>query len=430
MNKLKRLSPVHIIVLGFVSLILIGTFILLLPLSHNDGVIITFIDALFTATSAVCVTGLTVVNTTQSYSAFGKTIIALLIQIGGLGVATVGVGVSLVIGQKIGFNERKLINETYSLNSMKGIVNILRFILYITLVFESIGAILCFTVFIKDYPPIKALGTSLFHSISSFNNAGFDILENPSGLEFYQNNILLNLITVILIVFGGLGFRVIREIFSKRKFKRLSLHAKIVITTTVFLLIAGTITIKFNEDINWIGALFYSGSARTAGFSTYSLGDFSSLSLFTLILLMYIGASPGSTGGGIKTTTIFTALRSSYCIARNRHITAFKRKIPNSVVQKSFMLVFISVLLICIDTFIIMILEPNFSFLQILFEVVSAFATVGLSTGITAQLSILSKILIIITMFVGRLGPLTIISLLAGKQLSNVFYSEESYTIG
>ncbi len=313
---------------------------------------------------------------------------------------------------------------------MKGIVKLVKSILYVTLFFETIGTILSFIVFSKDYPPLKALGISLFHSVAAFNNSGFDILGGLRNLIPYQNNVLLNLTTCGLIIFGGLGFFVIKEIIHKRNFKKFTLHSKVVITMTAALLIIGTLTMKLTEDITWLGAFFFSTSARTAGFSTYPVGDFTNAGLFALIILMFIGASPASTGGGIKTTTFFALIRSTISVATNKHCTAFKRKMPNEIIYRAFILTFLSVVLVCIDSFIISILEPQYTFIQILFEVVSAFGTVGLSTGITPDLSVISKLIIIFTMFIGRLGPLTIATIWIFKPLSSVTYSEESITIG
>lgn len=430
MKLLKHISPARLIVLGFAITITIGALILLLPISAKEGVKISVIDAFFTSTSAVCVTGLIAIDTADTFNAFGQIVVALLIHIGGLGVTSVGVGFILLAGKKVSFRERILVKEGLNFSSVKGIVKLLKSVLLLTLCFEGIGALLSFMVFSKDYPFIKALGISIFHSIATFNNAGFDILGGMRSLIPYQDNILLNLTTCGLIIFGGLGFFVIKEIINKRNFRKFSLHSKIVITMTVMLLAVGTVLIKLTQDITWMGAFFFSTSARTAGFSTYSLESFSNASLFIIIILMFIGASPGSTGGGIKTTTTFTLFKSAYSLAINKHCMAFKRRIPNEIVVKAFVITMLAVVLICFDTFLLCILEPQYSFMQLLFEVVSAFGTVGLSTGITPELSVISKFIIILTMFTGRLGPLTIASIWSFKELSSVSYSEESITIG
>lgn len=430
MNLIKKIKPGRIIVLGFLIVILLGTILLMLPISINEGENVSFIDALFTSTSAVCVTGLIAIDTADTFTVFGRTVVALLIQIGGLGVTSVGVGFIMLLKKKIGIKERTLIKESMNLDSLKGVVKLVKSILFMTLIFESIGVILSYMVFSKDYAPLDALGISLFHSIAAFNNSGFDILGGLQNLIPYQNNVLLNLTTCGLIIFGGIGFLVIKEIIEVRSFKKFTLHTKIVLIMTGILLVVGTILLKLTEDISWLGAFFFSTSARTAGFSTYPLSSFTNAGLFVLIILMFIGASPGSTGGGIKTTTLFTLNKSIYSTSTNKHCTAFKRKIPLAVILKAFNITILALFVICIGTFILSILEPNYTFMQLLFEVTSAFGTVGLSTGITPDLSALSKFIISLIMFIGRLGPMTIATIWSFKKPSDACYSEETVIIG
>lgn len=430
MKIFKKMSPGRFIALGFVFVILLGATILFLPLSHNEGVSITFMNALFTSTSAVCVTGLNVVDTANTYNVFGRVVITLLIQIGGLGVSSVGVSFMLLARRKVDFKDRILIKEALNLNSLKGIVKLIKSILLMTLCFEGVGVILNFIVFSQQFPVDKAIGISVFHAVSSFNNAGFDILGDFKGLVEYQSNVLLNLTTCGLIIIGGLGFVVIKEIVHKHSFKKFSLHSKVVITMTVILLTTGTILLKLTENISWLSAFFFSVSTRTAGFATYNIGDFTNAGLFIIIILMFIGASPGSTGGGIKTTTAFTITKSAYSVSTNKHCCAFKRQLPGEIVLKAFILVFLATTWICLCTLVLCILEPQYSFMQLIFEVVSGFGTVGLSTGITPMLKPASEMVIILTMFIGRVGPLTIASLWSFKQMSNLRYSEESITIG
>ncbi|WP_370831029.1 TrkH family potassium uptake protein [Clostridium sp.] len=430
MKFIKKIKPSRIIVLGFLMVILLGTILLMLPISINEGKNVSFIDALFTSTSAVCVTGLIAIDTADTFTIFGRTVVALLIQIGGLGVTSVGVGFIMLMKRKIGIKERTLIKESMNLDSLKGVVKLVKSILLMTLIFESIGVILSYVVFSKDYAPLDALGISLFHSVAAFNNSGFDILGGLQNLIPYQNNILLNLTTCGLIIFGGIGFLVIKEIIEVKSFKKFTLHTKIVIIMTVILLIVGTILLKLTENISWLGAFFFSTSARTAGFSTYPLSSFTNAGLFVIIILMFIGASPGSTGGGIKTTTLFTLYKSIYSTSTNKHCIAFKRKIPLAVILKAFNITILALFIICIGTFILSILEPNYTFMQLLFEVTSAFGTVGLSTGITPDLSDISKAIISLIMFIGRLGPMTIATIWCCKEPSNAHYSEETVIIG
>ena len=430
MKLLKKISPGRIIVLGFFSVIVIGTILLKLPISIRDGVTVSWVDALFTSTSAVCVTGLIAIDTADTFTVFGRAVVALLIQVGGLGVTSVGVGFILLMGKKVGIKERVLIKESMNLDSMKGLVKLIKSVLLLTLSFEVVGVILSYLVFSQDYKPLDALGISIFHSIAAFNNSGFDILGGLQNLIPYQSNVLLNLTTCGLIIFGGLGFLVIKEIIAVRNFKKFSLHTKVVLTVTPILLIAGTVLLKATEDISWLGAFFFSTSARTAGFSTYPLGEFTNAGLFTLTILMFIGASPGSTGGGIKTTTIFTLIKSIYSTSTNKNCVAYKRKIPSSVVFKAFNLFVLAIMVVCFGTFLLSIVEPNTKFINLLFEVTSAFGTVGLSTGITPDLKDLSKIIITIIMFIGRLGPMTMASIWLVKDQSSACYSEEPVIIG
>ena len=430
MNLIKKIKPGRIIVLGFLIVILLGTILLMLPISINEGENVSFIDALFTSTSAVCVTGLIAIDTADTFTVFGRTVVALLIQIGGLGVTSVGVGFIMLLKKKIGIKERTLIKESMNLDSLKGVVKLVKSILIMTLIFESIGVILSYIVFSKDYAPLDALGISLFHSIAAFNNSGFDILGGLQNLIPYQSNVILNLTTCGLIIFGGIGFLVIKEIIEVRSFKKFTLHTKIVLIMTGILLVVGTILLKLTENISWLGAFFFSTSARTAGFSTYPLSNFTNAGLFVLIILMFIGASPGSTGGGIKTTTLFTLNKSIYSTSTNKHCTAFKRKIQLGVILKAFNVTILALFVICIGTFILSILEPNYTFMQLLFEVTSAFGTVGLSTGITPDLSALSKFIISLIMFIGRLGPMTIATIWSFKKPSDACYSEETVIIG
>lgn len=429
-EHLRKLSPGRIVVLGFAFVILTGSLILWLPISANEGVHVNYIDALFTSTSAVCVTGLIAVDTADTFNVFGRTVVALLIQIGGLGVTCVGVGFILLAGKKIGIHGRVLIRDSMNLTTVKGVVALVESILFMTLLFEGIGAFLSFLVFSRDYPALDVLGISVFHSVAAFNNSGFDILGGLTNLIPYQDNVLLNLTTCGLIIFGGLGFLVIREVWAKRSWKKLSLHSKVVILTSAILLAVGTILLKMTEEITWLGALFQSTSARTAGFSTYPIGNFSNAGLFVLTILMFLGASPGSTGGGIKTTTTFVLVKSMFSAATNRHCSAFKRRIPTEVISQAFIITILALGVVCMQTFLMCLVEPEYDFVKLLFETVSAFGTVGLSTGITPDLNVCAKLILVLTMFIGRLGPLTIATIWSFKPKAGAWYSEETITIG
>lgn len=429
-NFFKKQSPARLITLGFAFVILTGTVLLKLPVSVRDGAGVSWINALFTSTSAVCVTGLIAIDTAEHFTVFGRTIVAMLIQIGGLGVTSVGVGIILAAGKKVGFKERLLVKEAMNVSGFKGMVVLVKYVLLMTLCFETAGATLSYIVFVQKYSPLDALGISVFHSVAAFNNSGFDILGGLQNLIPYQDNVLLNLTTCGLIIFGGLGFLVILDILRNRRFKKLCLHSKVVILTSIVLIVTGTLLLKCTENITWLGALFQSVSARTAGFSSYPIGSFTTAGLFILTILMFIGASPGSTGGGIKTSTLFVLLNIVKSTATNQHCTAFRRRIPDKVVFKAFMITFLSLMVVSISTLVMCVLEPGYSFIQLLFECTSAFGTVGLSTGITPDLSVAGKLVIILTMFIGRLGTLTIITMWSFKQPANAVYTEENITIG
>ena len=426
----KRQPPGRLIALGFALVILLGAGLLMLPVSVRPGVQVRFIDALFTSTSAVCVTGLIAIDTADHFTVFGQAVVALLIQVGGLGVTSVGVGLILAAGRRVGLRGRVLVQEALNVDSAKGMVRLVRSILLLTLCFEAVGVVLSFIVFSQDYPPLKALWISIFHSIAVFNNSGFDILGGLRNLTPYQTDVLLNLTTCGLIIFGGLGFLVILDIGKTRSFRKLSLHSKAVISTTAVLLIAGTLLLKATEDMSWLGAFFHSVSARTAGFSTYPMGELTNAGLFVLVILMFIGASPGSTGGGIKTTTCFVLMQQVRAIFSKRNLGAFRRSISGKTVHKSFVITLLSVLVVCLGTFLLCILEPDCTFIQLLFEEVSAFGTVGLSTGITPGLSVASKMVVILTMYTGRVGAFTLLSMWINRPESGARYTEESITIG
>lgn len=434
---LKKLSPARLIALGFISVILLGSALLMLPWSINEGVEINYIDALYTSTSAVCVTGLIAVDVGTAFTPLGQFFIAALIQIGGLGVTTIGAFIILAMGKKINIRGRNLIREASNLGSGKGIVRFIRSVFLTTITIELIGAALSFIVFVKDYPPHEALGISLFHSIAAFNNAGFDnlglsgdVYSNVSLIP-YQDNLLLNFSTCGLIFFGGIGFLVIRDVIDKRgNWKKLSMHSKVVLSMSLGLIVIGTLLIKLTEDVSWLGAFFYSISVRTAGFSTYNLGAFSNAGLLVLTVLMFIGASPGSTGGGVKTSTIFVLFQGIKSAATNKSEKAFHYSLPQGAFKKAAVITLIALCTIITGTLLMVIMEPKLRMIDALFEVTSAVGTVGFSTGITSNLSIGSKILSIILMYIGRLGPLTIASLWHFNKLERVEYPEGNITVG
>ncbi len=430
-SYIKKQSPGRIIALGFALTILIGSFLLMMPLSIKDGASVGYIDALYTSTSAVCVTGLVTVDIGDTFTSLGQLIIAVLIQIGGLGVAAIGTGVILLLGKKINIKGRNIIRESMNVNSAKGLVSFIQDIFVTTLIIELVGAILSFFVFIKDYPPIKAVGISLFHSVAAFNNSGFDIFGGMKSLTGYADNVLLNIVTAALIFFGGLGFLVIKELLNKKfRWKKLSMHARVIISMSIALIIFGTLLFKLTEEITWLGAFFQSVSARTAGFASYNMSGFTNAGLMVMIVLMFIGASPGSTGGGIKTSTFFVLLQGIKTAATNRSQKAFHYSLPKDAFRKASVVALLALGIIITCTYLMLVMEHGISFMDALFEVTSAFGTVGLSTGITPTLSVGSKILTIIIMFIGRLGPLTIATLVHFSKEERVSYPEGNIAIG
>lgn len=427
----KKMSPGQIIAIGFLLTILIGSVLLILPFSVREGVTLRYIDSLYTSTSAVCVTGLIAVDAGDTFTPIGQCILAVLIQIGGLGVTSMGAGVILAMRRKINLKGRSLIRESMNLDRGKGAVRFIKSVFFTTVSFELIGACLSFIVFIQDYPPLRAIGISLFHSIAAFNNSGFDILGNYQSLIPYRSNVLLNLVTCGLIFFGGIGFLVIRELLEKRfRWRRLSMHARIVLSVSGALIVIGTLLLRLTEDITWLGAFFHSVSARTAGFATYPMSGFTHAGLIVMIVLMFIGASPGSTGGGIKTSTFFVLLQGVKSAATNRSEKAFRYSIPAIAFRKAAVIMLIGLGVVFTGTYLMLVMEPGLSLTDALFEVTSAFGTVGLSTGITGGLCDGSKLLSMVIMYIGRLGPLTIATLWYFNKGERVSYPEGNIAIG
>ncbi|MBS7228545.1 MAG: H(+)-transporting ATPase [Eubacteriales bacterium] len=431
LKLIKSQPPARIIAFGFALVILLGSGLLMLPCSVRNGVELRYIDALYMSTSAVCVTGLISVDVGDTFTPLGQFFLAVLIQTGGLGVTCIGAGVIVAMRRRVNLKGRNVIREAMNLNTGKGIVKFIKSVFLTTLSFELVGAALSFIVFIKDYPPLRAIGISLFHSIAAFNNSGFDVLGNFQSLIPYQNNVLLNLVTCGLVVFGGIGFLVIRELIEKRLcWRKLSMHTKVVLTVSAALIVIGTLLIKLTENVTWLGAFFSSVSARTAGFATYPLGEFTNAGLSVIALLMFIGASPGSTGGGIKTSTLFVLFQGIKSAATNKSEKAFHYAVPATAFRKAAVITLIGLSIISVGTYLMTAMEPQISFIDALFEVTSAFGTVGLTTGITTELCLGSKLLSIVIMYIGRLGPLTIASLWYFTKGERVSYPDGNIAIG
>jgi len=433
MNRLlKKISPGRLIAMGFAVVILVGTLLLLLPVSHAPEAQVSFTDALFTATSAVCVTGLLTVDAGSTFSAFGQTVLLFLIQIGGLGITSLGVGIMALTGQRLNFRERLLIKEALNYPTLKGVWSLIRLVLGFTFTVELAGAAATFPLLLREYSAGRALWLSVFHSVAAFNNAGIDVFGRGDSLIPYACDVPMNLVTCLLIILGGIGFFVVRDLWGNRRGHRYTLHTKVVLSVTAVLLAAGTILIKITEGdgITWLGAFFASVTARTAGFSTFSFGEFSRAGLLVMIVLMFIGASPGSTGGGMKTTTVFVAISSLLSASTNHPPEAFRRRIPDDVQHKAFVVLSLGLILVVVVSTVLCILEPELGMADILFETVSAVATVGLSTGITPGLGTAARLVLVLTMYIGRLGPLTIASLWVREPDTEISFPEENLPVG
>jgi len=437
--KKKTISPLIVIVLSFIGIIVVGILLIKLPFSVQDGQFISWVDAIFLSTSAVCVTGLsTIGNLGDTLSIFGKIVLGLLIQIGGIGIVTIAIYVLVILGIKVGVTERYVLKEALNQHSISGMIRLVRSIIFTTLIIESFGMIINFIVFIQDFDFWSALGISAFHSISSFNNAGFDIL-GATSLQAYSGNILLNINTMLQIIIGGIGFIVISDILKKRSWKSLTLYSKIVLKTTMFLIVFGTLLIKLLEpnNVTWLQAVFQSVTTRTAGFSTIDISLFSYTTLAVIMVFMFIGASPNSTGGGVKTTTFYIIFRSTVSFLQGKPTIINNRKIEDDNRSKAFTLVLLAMSSIFVVFIIVSSIEmnnPHMSFISVLFETISAFGTVGLSLGVTPYLYSGSKIILSLLMFLGRLGPITIFGILnknwGHPYVSSVDYASEKILVG
>jgi len=439
----KIMSPSRVLVLGFAALILFGAFLLTLPQATQDGLGLPFLNAAFTATSAVCVTGLVVVDTATTFSLFGQWVILILIQIGGLGFMTFATLFAMILGKKITLKERLLLQEALNQVSVEGIVRLTKSVLLISFTFEALGTLILTLRWYSDFGWTKALYYGIFHSISAFNNAGFDLMGNFTSLTAFVGDPVVNITIMLLFICGGLGFIVMADLLGPRK--KFRLHTKIVLWVSGGLIFLGTVIILIMEFANpntlgplpfgtkVMAALFQSATTRTAGFNTINIAGMYDTTLLSMIVLMFIGASPGGTGGGIKTTTFISIVLSVLSTYRsNPHIVLEGRTIPKDVIQKALAVTTSAVLLIFLILSILSHTE-NSDLMTVFFEVTSAFGTVGLSLGITPNLSDVGKIGIILTMFIGRLGPLTLAFVLSqkkNKQAAHVKYPDERILIG
>src|SRR5665648_211310 len=437
------MTPSRVLVLGFGLVVLFGSLLLTLPEATQNGLGLPFLNAVFTATSAVCVTGLVVVDTATTFTHFGQWVILLLIQVGGLGFMTFATLFAMIVRKKITIKERLLLKEALNQVSVEGIVRLTKSVLQISFAIEAVGALILTLRWHTDFGWSKALYYGVFHSISAFNNAGFDLFGNFSSLTAFVGDPIINVTMMCLIICGGLGFVVLADLLTPgKKFK---LHTKIVLKVSGTLILLGAVFILIMEFTNpetlgplplgtkILAAFFQSVSPRTAGFNTINIAGMYDTTLLTMIVLMFIGASSGSTGGGIKTTTFMAMVLSVLSTYRSEpHVSLDGRTIPKDVIQKAWVIATSAAILLF---FILSILShtEKVDLMTVLFEVTSAFGTVGLSLGLTPHLTYVGKIAIIFTMFAGRVGPLTlafVLSRKSNKQAGQIKYPDERIMIG
>ncbi|KAF0194613.1 MAG: trk system potassium uptake protein TrkH [Bacillota bacterium] len=440
-RRFDRMSPAQILALTFLGLILVGTLLLMLPWASTQQPL-TFVEALFTATSAVCVTGLVVVDTGTRLTTFGQGVVLLLIQFGGLGLMTMATMMAIILGKRITFRERLIMQEALNQVTLEGMVRLTKYVVLTTLFFEGLAVSILFLRLRPVFGTAKGLWFSVFHSVSAFCNAGFDLFGGFRSLESFTSDITVNLVIMSLIILGGIGFSVIADVYTHKGFRGLSLHSKLVIKLTVFLIISGALLVAVLEwngalapyDLKGkiLGSLFTSVTSRTAGYNTIPTGALSNATTLMVIVLMFIGASPGSTGGGIKTTTFAMIVLAAVSAVRGKgDVTLGDRRIPNQIAVKSMVVAAMSLGLIITTVFVLSLTESAL-FIDIVFEVVSAFGTVGLSRGITTALSTIGRLAIIVTMFAGRVGPMTLVlAISAGHDApSTVRYPEGKIIVG
>lgn len=443
-KKNIKLKGVQILTLGFILVILIGALILTLPICTTSGESTNFLDAIFTATSAVCVTGLIVVDTGTYWNMFGQTVIMILIEIGGLGFMSFTTLIAIIFGKKITLRERLILQDAMNTFNIQGLVKMVKYVLLFTVSVQFFGALLFSTQFVPEYGLKTGVFYSIFHSVSAFCNAGFDILGEFSSLTSYNSNAVVILVASALIIIGGLGFTVWNELYTTKSIKRISLHAKMVILVTAVLIIGGTILMFVFEHNNpntmaemsvvdkIMNSFFASVTPITAGFNSIPTDGMTTAGKFLTIILMFIGGSPGSTAGGIKTTTIGIVFITVLCVIRGREDSeVFKKRFNKDLVYRAFTLIFIGFILVVSVTMLLSYTEKGASFISLLYETVSAFGTAGLTIGLTTKLSTIGKILIIFMMYLGRVGPLTVALSLTKKKVNpGIKYPEGKILIG
>ncbi|KIY20964.1 MULTISPECIES: TrkH family potassium uptake protein [Mesobacillus] len=443
-QRLIKINPAQTLALGFLVLIFIGTMLLMLPGATKDRNYLSFIDALFEATSAVCVTGLVVVDTQSTFTLFGQIVLMLLIQIGGLGFMTFGILIALFLGKNIGLKGRMMIQESLNQISLEGMVKLVKFVVGFTFLIEATGAVILSIRWAPDFGFPNSIYYGIFHSVSAFNNAGFDIMGNFNSVTSYVGDATVILTLSSLLIVGGIGYTVILDLIKKKSLRKLALHTKIVLLITFILNITATIFILFLEYNNpgtlgelplkekILGAYFHAVVPRTAGFNSLNTADMTLSSQFLTMLLMFIGGGSGGTAGGIKVTTFAVIILAVGTIIRGRDdVEVMGRRIPKELIFRAFSITIYSAFIVLLILFILTITEKGVPLNVLLFEVISAFGTVGMSLGLTPDLSPTGKVLISLMMFIGRVGPLTLAFALAkANKKQAVKHAEERIMIG
>jgi trk system potassium uptake protein TrkH len=435
-----KLQPAQVVLLSFAGWILLGALVLMLPVSYQVGKSIGFVDALFMSTSATCVTGLATISLVDDLTIFGQMTLLVLLQVGGLGIMTLSSSLAVMMGRNLQMREQVIMQDVLDTSSSEELLNLVVNVIQYTFTIEFIGALLLSIGFYSEGFEIgQSMYYGFYHSISAFCNAGFALWNN--NLEDFKFAPLIHMTIAFLIIFGGIGFTVLKDvqqtIKNKRSFKNLSVHTKIVLTTNTMLLALGTIYFFFGEFLHvfqdysvWEKfqvAFFQSTTARTAGFNTINISAMQSHCIYVMILLMFIGASPGSTGGGVKTTTFAVLLQSVTATLKGKQdVEFFERTVPAQTVVKSIAIFIICLIVVSIGVLVLVRVEPDKSFLSLLFEVVSGFGTVGLSMGVTPFLTVAGKLCITVMMYLGRVGPLTLVLAVGSRVVlpSNVEYPE------
>ncbi|WP_348621116.1 TrkH family potassium uptake protein [Paenibacillus polymyxa] len=438
--KLSRFaSPPFILVIGYLLIIALGTLLLMLPVANHSGHAPHWIDSLFTSVSAACVTGLVVVDVDSTYTMFGETVILVLMQLGGLGFMTLATLFALLLGRRLSLKDRLLLKEAINADSMEGIVRIIRKVLIFSFTIETIAAVVLALRWMREMPVGQAIYYGIFHSVSLFNNGGFDLF--GTSFQQYAGDFVFNMIASVLVISGGLGFLVLSDLFDFRRTRRLSLHSKMVLSVSGVLIAIGALVIFIFEftnartlgALNWegkvYGAVFQSVSTRSSGTSTVDISGLRQASQFFIMLLMIIGASPGSTGGGIKTTTFLLMVGALIAVMRGqKEIVFFRHRVPNDIMMRALTIIVLALFIFSIVV-VLLLMTEDAPFLSLAFEAASAIGTVGLSVGVTPGLSDAGKLIICVTMFIGRIGPLTIAYAIRPRSTKTLYRRPEGHIV-